>query len=92
MGKWWAGSKTAEMEGGKANPFKRVSILFYYPSDPGKRNDSGKLVNSNRTQSQSFLFSTFHKAQVTWKPDFCSLCSLIFDLQVSAFSFLPFKA
>lgn len=65
-------TKEAEREiGGRgggsreANLAQRLAILLLYASDPGKRNDSGKLVNSNRTQSQFLLFFNFHKTQVT---------------------------
>lgn len=85
-------AELSEMEEGKANLARSAPILFQYPFDPGIRNNSGELVNSNRTQSQSFLPSTFCKTQATQKADLCSLGSLVFGLQVSAFSFQPFKA
>ena len=47
-------AELSEMEEGKANPARSAPILFPWPSDPGIRNSSGGLVNSNRTQSPSF--------------------------------------
>lgn len=90
MGKQQVRGKAAQ-GGRKESPRGQESATLVLTAlGPSKETQQCEPVTSNRTQSRSFLFSALHGTQVTQKPDWCALYSLIFGLQVAAFSFSTF--